>query len=196
MNTPAYINLSFHNREGHFRIVQYLLDMFPNIWDTVSNNGRTPLHTAGMKLHCFLYVVPQTSLILSSLYCLTSALHGHLETIELLLKRFVSLYWMYWIVLKIILPNLTPVINLNSSHYGPDCMDSCGTTPLMDSIRGDFVDVAALLVTKVIYDKQWHHAVPWLNVNTCKFKSNWFEVFLLTKTSPTHLASCQLRSKG
>ncbi|XP_038054135.1 ankyrin repeat domain-containing protein 16-like [Patiria miniata] len=48
-------------REGHVEILSYLLDSIPDLWDTVSNNGRTPLHTA--------------------------ALHGKLEAVNLLLTR-------------------------------------------------------------------------------------------------------------
>ena len=93
---------SFHiaTREGHTGIVRHFFDISPDIWDTVSNNGRTPLHT--------------------------TALHGHLETAQLLLKR---------------------------GRYTPDRPDSCGTTPLMDSFKGNYVNVASLLITK-------HHARP------------------------------------
>ncbi|ETE58251.1 Ankyrin repeat domain-containing protein 16, partial [Ophiophagus hannah] len=39
----------FHiaSREGDPRVVQYLLDASPDIWETESRIGRTPLHTAG-----------------------------------------------------------------------------------------------------------------------------------------------------
>uniref|UniRef100_A0A803V2M5 Ankyrin repeat domain 16 n=1 Tax=Ficedula albicollis TaxID=59894 RepID=A0A803V2M5_FICAL len=39
----------FHiaSREGHPEVLQYLLDVSPNCWDTESTTGRTPLHTAG-----------------------------------------------------------------------------------------------------------------------------------------------------
>lgn len=36
-------------REGSKRIVTCLLDKDPNIWQTTSKNGRTPLHTACKK---------------------------------------------------------------------------------------------------------------------------------------------------
>ena len=35
-------------REGDVGIVNYLLNVDPYIWDTVSKNGRTPLHTAAL----------------------------------------------------------------------------------------------------------------------------------------------------
>ncbi|XP_022099762.1 ankyrin repeat domain-containing protein 16-like isoform X2 [Acanthaster planci] len=34
--------------EGHVDILTYLLDCIPDLWDTVSKNGRTPLHTAAL----------------------------------------------------------------------------------------------------------------------------------------------------
>ncbi len=34
-------------RQGNREIVMFLLETAPQCWDTVSNNGRTPLHTAG-----------------------------------------------------------------------------------------------------------------------------------------------------
>lgn len=37
-------------REGDEEVVGYLLDVDDTLWSTVSNNGRTPLHTAGKKL--------------------------------------------------------------------------------------------------------------------------------------------------
>ncbi len=49
-NYQTFIIFHFVIREGHVGIVQYFLDTFPDIWDTVSNNGRTPLHTAGIKI--------------------------------------------------------------------------------------------------------------------------------------------------
>ncbi|KAM4747303.1 ankyrin repeat domain-containing protein 16 [Rhinophrynus dorsalis] len=53
----------FHiaSREGDPAIIQYLLDVFPGIWNTESNIKRTPLHTAAM--------------------------HGCLEVIQVLLER-------------------------------------------------------------------------------------------------------------
>ncbi|XP_032913522.1 ankyrin repeat domain-containing protein 16 isoform X4 [Catharus ustulatus] len=53
----------FHiaSREGHPEVLQYLLDVSPNCWDTESTTGRTPLHTA--------------------------ALHGCSQVVELLLER-------------------------------------------------------------------------------------------------------------
>ncbi|XP_076069171.1 ankyrin repeat domain-containing protein 16-like isoform X2 [Oratosquilla oratoria] len=44
---------SFHVacREGFRHIITFLLDIFPNAWNTVSKNGRTPLHTAAMHGH-------------------------------------------------------------------------------------------------------------------------------------------------
>ncbi|XP_015684727.1 ankyrin repeat domain-containing protein 16-like, partial [Protobothrops mucrosquamatus] len=53
----------FHiaSREGDPRVMQYLLDAFPDIWDTESRIGRTPLHTAAM--------------------------HGRLEVVKILLER-------------------------------------------------------------------------------------------------------------
>jgi hypothetical protein len=49
-NFAVTVHLLLRNREGHVEIVQHFLDVFPDIWDTVSNNGRTPLHTAGIKI--------------------------------------------------------------------------------------------------------------------------------------------------
>ena len=42
---------SFHIacREGHPDIVQFLLDTDSGCWETVSKNGRTPLHSAGER---------------------------------------------------------------------------------------------------------------------------------------------------
>lgn len=34
-------------REGNKEVVQFLLDTDTSLWNTVSHNGRTPLHTAG-----------------------------------------------------------------------------------------------------------------------------------------------------
>ncbi|XP_039201703.1 ankyrin repeat domain-containing protein 16 isoform X1 [Crotalus tigris] len=53
----------FHiaSREGDPGVIQYLLDAFPDIWDTESRIGRTPLHTAAM--------------------------HGRLEVVKILLER-------------------------------------------------------------------------------------------------------------
>uniref|UniRef100_A0A8C6XJ28 Ankyrin repeat domain-containing protein 16 n=1 Tax=Naja naja TaxID=35670 RepID=A0A8C6XJ28_NAJNA len=53
----------FHiaSREGDPRVVQYLLDASPDIWETESRIGRTPLHTAAM--------------------------HGCLEVVKILLER-------------------------------------------------------------------------------------------------------------
>ncbi|NXS59140.1 ANR16 protein, partial [Brachypteracias leptosomus] len=41
----------FHiaSREGHPHVLQYLLDVSPNCWDTESTTKRTPLHTAGKR---------------------------------------------------------------------------------------------------------------------------------------------------
>ncbi|KAM5235850.1 ankyrin repeat domain-containing protein 16 [Ctenodactylus gundi] len=54
---------SFHiaSREGHPMILEYLLHVCPDAWNTESNIGRTPLHTAAM--------------------------HGCLEAIKVFLKR-------------------------------------------------------------------------------------------------------------
>ncbi|XP_058718088.1 ankyrin repeat domain-containing protein 16-like [Poecile atricapillus] len=40
----------FHiaSREGHPEVLRFLLDVFPNCWDTESTTRRTPLHTAAM----------------------------------------------------------------------------------------------------------------------------------------------------
>ena len=35
-------------REGNVDILNYLLDVSPNCWETVSKNGRSPLHTAAL----------------------------------------------------------------------------------------------------------------------------------------------------
>ena len=42
---------SFHIacREGHPDIVRFLLDTDSGCWETVSKNGRTPLHSAGKR---------------------------------------------------------------------------------------------------------------------------------------------------
>ena len=44
-------------REGHITVVSFLLSSHPGSkhWDTVSNNGRTPLHTA--SLHGRVYIM-------------------------------------------------------------------------------------------------------------------------------------------
>ncbi|XP_046857409.1 ankyrin repeat domain-containing protein 16-like [Xenia sp. Carnegie-2017] len=88
---------SFHiaAREGHVNIIQYFLDEFPDIWNSVSNNGRTPLHTA--------------------------ALYGHYETVQCLLER---------------------------ANFPSDRADSCGCTPLMESCKGNCIEVVKLLITK------------------------------------------------
>ena len=39
--------LFFSCREGHVEILEYLIDYDPDLWDTKSSNGRSPLHTAG-----------------------------------------------------------------------------------------------------------------------------------------------------
>ena len=41
-------------RQGNVGIVRYLLETAPQCWDTVSKNGRTPLHTAGKGLESYL----------------------------------------------------------------------------------------------------------------------------------------------
>ena len=43
---------SFHIacREGHSTIINYLLDVDPNCWQTISHNKRTPLHTVGLLI--------------------------------------------------------------------------------------------------------------------------------------------------
>ena len=50
----------FGFREGHIEIIELLLRENGIIWDNVSKNGRTPLHTVGniftyKHLHEFLY---------------------------------------------------------------------------------------------------------------------------------------------
>ena len=42
-------------REGSADILNFLLDMEPELWNTVSHNGRTPLHTAGMFSDALIY---------------------------------------------------------------------------------------------------------------------------------------------
>ena len=37
----------------------------------------------------------------------------------------------------------------SSGGYLSDSVDSCGSTPLMDSLRGNHIDIASLLITKV-----------------------------------------------
>ena len=36
-------------REGHPEIVRFLLDTDGSCWETVSKNGRTPLHSSGLR---------------------------------------------------------------------------------------------------------------------------------------------------
>ncbi|XP_039201704.1 ankyrin repeat domain-containing protein 16 isoform X2 [Crotalus tigris] len=62
----------FHiaSREGDPGVIQYLLDAFPDIWDTESRIGRTPLHTAAM--------------------------HGRLEVVKILLERLTVRSEMLW----------------------------------------------------------------------------------------------------
>ncbi|XP_064488609.1 ankyrin repeat domain-containing protein 16-like isoform X1 [Ornithodoros turicata] len=38
-------------REGHYDIILYLLNTFPDAWKNCSTNGRTPLHTAALHRH-------------------------------------------------------------------------------------------------------------------------------------------------
>ncbi|XP_077868333.1 ankyrin repeat domain-containing protein 16-like [Saccoglossus kowalevskii] len=80
-------------REGHVDILNYLLNCDENTWNTISKNGRTPLHTA--------------------------ALHGNTEAAKIMIHR---------------------------CHYQVDMVDSCGSTPLMDSLRVGYVDIADLLI--------------------------------------------------
>jgi len=46
LNKHSIINCLLY-REGYAGIITYLLDCDPDVWNTVSKNGRTPLHTAG-----------------------------------------------------------------------------------------------------------------------------------------------------
>ncbi|XP_019635716.1 PREDICTED: ankyrin repeat domain-containing protein 16-like [Branchiostoma belcheri] len=80
-------------REGDVDIVNFLLDCDCTLWDSVSTNGRTPLHTA--------------------------SLHGCVGAAQVLLQR---------------------------CNYAPDTPDSCGSTPFMDAVRADNVDLTQLLV--------------------------------------------------
>ena len=46
-NKDGWTPLHIACRHGNPEIVRFLLDTQPECWDTVSKNGRTPLHTAG-----------------------------------------------------------------------------------------------------------------------------------------------------
>lgn len=46
-NKDGWTALHVACRHGNLDIVRFLLDTFPECSDTVSKNGRTPLHTAG-----------------------------------------------------------------------------------------------------------------------------------------------------
>lgn len=46
-NKDGWTPLHVACRQGNPDIVTFLLDRDPQCWDTVSKNGRTPLHTAG-----------------------------------------------------------------------------------------------------------------------------------------------------
>ncbi len=132
-------------REGCIEIVQYFLNSFPDVWNCVSKNGRTPLHTTGesfFKLdsrtsdtraatkHSGSLHLPDWTVALSlwghksrpvSNRVSFAALHGCLEVTDLLLER---------------------------SSYQPDMKDSCGTTPLMDALRAGHTEIAQLLIHK------------------------------------------------
>ena len=48
-NKDGWTPLHIACRQGNPDIVGFLLDTEPGCWDTISKNGRTPLHTAGME---------------------------------------------------------------------------------------------------------------------------------------------------
>uniref|UniRef100_A0A8D0BZP8 Ankyrin repeat domain-containing protein 16 n=1 Tax=Salvator merianae TaxID=96440 RepID=A0A8D0BZP8_SALMN len=86
----------FHiaSREGDPRIIHYLLDVSPSIWDTESKIKRTPLHTAAM--HGCLEVVkvllnrchykPDSADKCGLTPFMDAVQHGHLEIARLLLE--------------------------------------------------------------------------------------------------------------
>jgi ankyrin repeat protein len=77
---------SFHIacREGHPNIVQFLLDTDSVCWETVSKNGRTPLHSAGERGEREREIFD--IFVLLSLHI--TALHGMLETLSILHTRY------------------------------------------------------------------------------------------------------------
>lgn len=56
VNKDGWTSFHLACREGDEEIVNYLLDIDDSLWNTVSKNGRSPLHTAGKFLiHIVLY---------------------------------------------------------------------------------------------------------------------------------------------
>nr|XP_039248464.1 ankyrin repeat domain-containing protein 16-like [Styela clava] len=80
-------------RLGDVDMVNYLLNLDGLIWKTVSNNGRTPLHTAAM--------------------------HGKKEVLDILMQKCDSRL---------------------------DEQDSCGSTPLMEAVKGGHLHLAKNLI--------------------------------------------------
>ncbi|KAL7979862.1 hypothetical protein Chor_008200 [Crotalus horridus] len=89
----------FHiaSREGDPGVIQYLLDAFPDIWDTESRIGRTPLHTAGCVMCTHLKMVEllrQQCRYTSDVrdHCgitpfVDAIQNGHLDVAQVLLER-------------------------------------------------------------------------------------------------------------
>ena len=109
-------------REGNIEVLRYLLSISPTIWNTTSNNLRTPLHTAGFKRRS-LALLKNTRNLFQALVSFLTALYGRLETLQLLLSE---------------------------CNYDINAQDSCGTSPLFDAIIGEHVEcVQELLKSKV-----------------------------------------------
>ncbi|XP_053111584.1 ankyrin repeat domain-containing protein 16 isoform X3 [Hemicordylus capensis] len=94
----------FHiaSREGDPRVIQYLLDVSPNIWNTESKIKRTPLHTAAM--HGGLEVVrvllercpyePDSKDKCGVTAFMDAIQNGHLDIAQLLLEKHKACYTM------------------------------------------------------------------------------------------------------
>ena len=70
----------------------------------------------------------------------------------------------------------------HSGEYSTDCADSCGSTTLMDSFRGNYVDIASLLMTEVNVLET--SAKAELHVMTCQTSACLYKISIKMQEQP------------